>query len=160
MKLVSFFIKKSLVKTTLDNGFEVSTFAGKENQAPPKNFLQTTPYHGAIREISLDKLVWARSGDKGNHVNIGLIARKEEYFQFLVKHFTTDYISNFFKNDFDQPDQPQIQMWALPGIGAINILLKNCLGGGGSFSLRVDPQGKAYAQRLLEMKISVPIDLV
>lgn len=160
VKLVSFFIQKSLVKTTLDNGFVVPTYTGEANQELSKNLLQTTPYHGAVREISLDKLVWARSGDKGNHVNIGLIARKEEYFQFLVKHFTSDYISSFFKNDFDRPDQIQIQMWALSGIGAINILLKDCLGGGGSFSLRVDPQGKAYAQRLLEMKISVPIDLV
>ncbi|MES2857303.1 MAG: terpene utilization protein AtuA, partial [Bdellovibrionota bacterium] len=94
------------------------------------------------------------SGDKGNDVNIGVIARDPESFEILKTHLTPTRIAKFFYGYFDRPSEAQVRIYDWPGLSAVNIVMKNCLGGGGSHSLRIDPQGKSYAQRLLEMEIS------
>jgi len=105
--------------------------------------------------VPLIKLAYARSGDKGNHSNIGVIARSAEYLPFIRAALSEDTVANFMSHTLD-PKTGKVSVWDLPGINAINFLLENSLGGGGVASLRIDPQGKAFAQQLLEIQIPVP----
>jgi len=105
--------------------------------------------------VPLIKLAYARSGDKGNHSNIGVIARSAEYLPFIRAALSEDTVANFMSHTLD-PETGKVSAWDLPGINAINFLLENSLGGGGVASLRIDPQGKAFAQQLLEIQIPVP----
>ncbi len=102
-------------------------------------------------ETRLINLAYARSGDKGNHVNVGIIARNSEYFSYIKKSLTPEKISSFFNNCSEK----SIVCWELPKINGLNFLVKNCLGGGGMSSLFLDPQGKAYAQYILNAKIAI-----
>ncbi len=104
--------------------------------------------------VPLVKLAWARSGDKGNHANIGIIARKPEYLPFINTSVTEQSVADYMQHVLD-PDSGSVNRWAMPGMNAFNFLLKNALGGGGIASLRIDPQGKAFAQQLLDMPIPV-----
>ncbi|MBA64556.1 MAG: terpene utilization protein AtuA [Candidatus Marinimicrobia bacterium] len=99
----------------------------------------------------LVNLAYARSGDKGNDANIGVIARKESYFHFIDSALDSSSVSQIFEHVV----HGDVFKWILPGINGINFLLKNSLGGGGMASLNIDPQGKAYAQQLLEHPIPV-----
>ena len=105
--------------------------------------------------VPLIKLAWARSGDKGNHANIGVIARKAEYLPYIKQALTSARVADFMAHTLD-PESGKVHRWDLPGISALNFLLENSLGGGGVASLRIDPQGKAFAQQLLEIPIGVP----
>lgn len=103
--------------------------------------------------VKLEQLAYARSGDKGNDVNIGVIARSPTYLDVLKEQLTPSRVAEFFQSDFDDHSKAVVLAWELPGINALNFLLKDCLGGGGSYSLKSDPQGKAYAQRLLQLPV-------
>ena len=105
--------------------------------------------------VPLMKLAFARSGDKGDHANIGVISRRADYLPFIKNALTKEAISSFFKHVL----KGSVESWDVPGISGINFLLKNSLGGGGMASLNLDPQGKAYAQQLLEFEIPVPYSL-
>ncbi len=104
----------------------------------------------------LVNLAYARSGDKGDHANIGVIARKAHYFPFIDNALNPDSISKYFSTVL----KGSVLKWIVPGINGINFLLKNSLGGGGMASLNIDPQGKAYAQQLLEYPIPVSSDII
>ena len=104
--------------------------------------------------VPLIKLAWARSGDKGNHANIGVIARQPEYLPYINAALTEDAVADYMQHVLD-PDTGSVSRWSLPGMNAYNFLLKNALGGGGIASLRIDPQGKAFAQQLLDKPIPV-----
>ncbi|MBD3642720.1 acyclic terpene utilization AtuA family protein [Alcanivorax sp.] len=104
--------------------------------------------------VPLVKLAWARSGDKGNHANIGVIARRPEYLPFMNAALGEEAVADYMQHVLD-PDTGSVSRWSLPGMNAFNFLLKNALGGGGIASLRIDPQGKAFAQQLLDMPIPV-----
>eukprot|EP00931_Biecheleriopsis_adriatica_P050811 TRINITY_DN29449_c0_g1_i1.p1 TRINITY_DN29449_c0_g1~~TRINITY_DN29449_c0_g1_i1.p1 ORF type:complete len:590 (+),score=124.17 TRINITY_DN29449_c0_g1_i1:62-1771(+) len=109
---------------------------------------------GPTAKTKLRHLCWARSGDKGDAANIGLIARRPEYLPFLRYAVTPERVRMFF-----QPDcKGKVERFDLPGIAAMNFLLHNTLGGGGSTSLHVDPLAKAYGQRLLEMEVDAPAE--
>ena len=102
-------------------------------------------------KVPLIKLAFARSGDKGNHANIGVIARKSEYFVYIQNELTSKAIANYFSHVLEG----EVLSWSVPGINGINFLLKDSLGGGGMASMNIDPQGKSYAQQLLEYEIPV-----
>ena len=104
--------------------------------------------------VPLVKLAWARSGDKGNHANIGVIARRPEYLPFINAALGEEAVADYMQHVLD-PDTGSVSRWSLPGMNAFNFLLKNALGGGGIASLRIDPQGKAFAQQLLDMPVMV-----
>ena len=112
--------------------------------------------HIKTMSVPLVTIAYARSGDKGNDVNIGVIARKPEFFPLLKEVLTAEIVAEHFKFDFDHQPSHDVHLWELPGIGALNFLLKDCLSGGGAFSLLLDPQGKTFAQRLLALQVSVP----
>lgn len=109
-------------------------------------------------KVPLIKLAWARSGDKGNHSNIGVIARDSEFLPFIRSALSEESVAEFMAHTLD-PEQGKVSRWDLSGINALNFLLENSLGGGGVASLRIDPQGKAFAQQLLDMPIPVPQEL-
>ncbi|MCY1241722.1 hypothetical protein D9M72_546420 [compost metagenome] len=102
--------------------------------------------------MPLSHLAQARSGDKGNDANIGVLARQPEWVPVLQQQLTAARVRDYFAHLMEG----QVTRFALPGIGAFNFFLERALGGGGSCSLRSDPLGKCYAQMLLDMEVSCP----
>jgi hypothetical protein len=117
----------------------------------------TAPLPNAQAEVSvpLIKLAVARSGDKGNHSNIGVMARKPEYLAWIAAALSEGAVAEWMQHTLDAKTG-KVSRWYLPGSHSLNFLLENALGGGGVASLRIDPQGKAFAQQLLEFPIPVP----
>ncbi|UST57324.1 DUF1446 domain-containing protein [Pseudomonas moraviensis] len=118
-------------------------------QHPPK------PQGRADASVPLVKLAVARSGDKGNHSNIGVMPRHPDYLPWIAEALTTSVVVDWMRHVLD-PVLGRVERWYLPGTHSLNFLLENALGGGGVASLRIDPQGKAFAQQLLEIQIPVP----
>jgi len=104
--------------------------------------------------VPLVKLAYGRSGDKGNNANIGIIARKPEYLPAIRAALTAEAVAGWFDYYLEGP----VERFELPGIGGLNFLLHDVLGGGGIASLRNDPQGKMYAQILLDFPVPVIFD--
>ncbi len=113
------------------------------------------PQGVADASVPLIKLAVARSGDKGNHSNIGVMARKPEYLPWIAEALSVEALADWMNHVLD-PQTGRISRWYLPGCHGLNFLLENALGGGGVASLRIDPQGKAFAQQLLEFPVPVP----
>ena len=113
------------------------------------------PQGEADASVPLIKLAVARSGDKGNHSNIGVMARKAEYLPWIAEALGKEAVVDWMSHVLD-PQLGRLERWYLPGSHSLNFLLENALGGGGVASLRIDPQGKAFAQQLLEFPIPVP----
>jgi hypothetical protein len=103
-------------------------------------------------KIQLLKIAHARSGDKGDTANIGLIALKPEYYPLLVKHVTAEKV----KKHFTGICKGDVERFEMPNIGALNFLLHEALGGGGTITLKHDAQGKTLSTALLRMEIDVP----
>lgn len=114
-----------------------------------------TPAGQADTRVPLIKLAVARSGDKGNHSNIGVMARKPEYLAWIAAALSEGAVAEWMQHTLD-PQTGKVTRWYLPGSHSLNFLLENALGGGGIASLRIDPQGKAFAQQLLEFPVPVP----
>jgi len=105
-------------------------------------------------KIQLTKLAHARSGDKGDTANVGLIALKEEYYPLLVREVTAERV----KQHFTGICRGAVERFELPNLGALNFLLHESLGGGGTLSLMTDAQGKTCSTALLRMHIEVADD--
>lgn len=99
----------------------------------------------------LGTIAHTRSGDKGDTSNIGVIAWREEDFPILLREVTPARVKAFFGDLV----QGKVERFELPNLGAVNLLLHQALGGGGTVSLRVDAQGKTYGAALLRMEIDV-----
>src|SRR5918997_692912 len=104
--------------------------------------------------VQLLKLAHARSGDKGDTVNVGLIALRDEYYPLLVREVTTRRVKEHFKDIC----KGEVERFELPNLSALNFLLHESLGGGGTLSLMTDAQGKTFSTALLRMKIDVADD--
>jgi hypothetical protein len=102
--------------------------------------------------IHLGEIAHARSGDKGNHANIGVIAFTPEGYRYLGEELTEKKVAGYFRRL--QPTE--VRRYELPGVLAYNFVLFNVLGGGASRSLRIDSQGKTLALALLEMPVEPP----
>lgn len=103
-------------------------------------------------KIKLLDICHARSGDKGDAANVGLIAREERYYPLIRKVVTRAAVKKHFKGICFGP----VERYELPNLWALNFLLHNTLGGGGTVSLKQDAQGKTLAAALLRMEIDVP----
>jgi len=101
--------------------------------------------------IQLIDIAHARSGDKGDRVNIGLIAREERYYPILVREVTPERVKEHFRDLC----RGEVERFELPNLGGLNFLLHESLGGGGTVSLRVDAQGKTFGAGLLRMEIEI-----
>ena len=113
------------------------------------------PDNCAITEfmkVPLSRLAHTRSGDKGDTCNIGVIAWEERFYPILVREVTAERV----KRHFGALVAGDIERYELPNLGALNFLLHQALGGGGTVSLRTDAQGKTFGAALLSLEIDVP----
>lgn len=159
-RLFSFAIPKENVSVTIDVDGKTSNFAdanGKhfDPSALPRPATPQADDTSNLIAVPLIALAWARSGDKGDKANIGVIARAPAYFPYICRSLTTDVVAERFAHFL----KGNVERFIMPGPHALNFLLHNVLGGGGVASLRNDPQGKGYAQLLLEVPIEVPAAL-
>jgi len=105
--------------------------------------------HGTVR---LGDLAHARSGDKGDRANIGVVAFDPEGFVWLREHLTAEVVADYFRPMGVGP----VRRYELPNIRAFNFVIESALGGGASRSLRLDSQGKALGVALLELRLPAP----
>jgi hypothetical protein len=106
--------------------------------------------------IKLAEIAHARSGDKGDASNVGLIAGTPELYEVLREQVTAERV----KEHFREVCRGKVERYELPNILALNFILHDSLGGGGTESLKNDAQGKTHAQGLLQMEVEVPDALV
>ncbi len=116
---------------------------------------KSKPPSGKIKSAILRDLCYARSGDKGDTCNIGVLARSPEIYHWLVKNLTANKVKKFFKGIC----QGKVVRYELDNLHGLNFLLEESLGGGGTRSLMVDPQGKTLSQALLQMPVKAPLSL-
>ncbi len=102
-------------------------------------------------KIELTKLAHARSGDKGDTANVGVIALKDEFYPILEREVTAEKV----KEHFGEIVRGKVERFELPNLKALNFLLHESLGGGGTLSLMTDAQGKTFSTALLRMKIEI-----
>ena len=101
--------------------------------------------------IQLVKLAHARSGDKGDTANVGLIALRAEFYPLLAREVTAERVREHFRGMV----HGEVERFELPNLDALNFLLHESLGGGGTLSLMTDAQGKTFSTALLRMEIDV-----
>jgi hypothetical protein len=107
-------------------------------------------------KIRLIDIAHARSGDKGDTANVGIIARKEEYYPILVKYLTIDRV----KKHFEGIAHGRVERFEMPNLWAINFLLHESLGGGGTKSLKNDAQGKTLGGAMLRMELDIEESII
>jgi hypothetical protein len=120
--------------------------------SPAKRVEEGTPFTGETVRVPLIALAYGRSGDKGDIANISVIARRPEFVGFIRAGATADAVRGYMRHFV----QGEVERFEWPGLMGFNFLLHRALGGGGVASLRHDPQGKSFAQILLDLKIAVP----
>jgi hypothetical protein len=102
-------------------------------------------------KIPLSRIAHTRCGDKGDTSNIGVIAWKEAHYPILLREVTAERVKAFF----GPMVKGAVERYELPNLGALNFLMYEALGGGGTISLRIDAQGKTLGAALLQMRIEV-----
>ena len=102
-------------------------------------------------KIQLRRLAHARSGDKGDTANVGLIALRDEVYPLLVREVTEARVKEHFRGIC----KGEVERFELPNLGALNFLLHESLGGGGTLSLMTDAQGKTFSTALLRMEVEI-----
>jgi len=105
-----------------------------------------------MKKIPLFKVAHARSGDKGNAANCGVIAYRKEWYPILAEYLTVERVKKHFEGICLGP----VERYELPNLWALNFILHDTLGGGGTVSLKLDAQGKTIASAMLLMEIEVP----
>lgn len=107
-------------------------------------------------KVQLRQIAFARSGDKGDTVNVGLIAFRPSLYPLLVREVTAERV----RKHFEGMCRGEVERFELPNLYALNFLLHESLGGGGTISLMLDAQGKTFSTALLRMEIEVPEELL
>ncbi len=140
------------------DGIEKSVAAShaKQRTKPrPDNGVEREEFPaGPTRQVPLIALAFGRSGDKGDTANIGIIARRREFLPVLRRELTETAVAQYFAHLAKGP----VHRYDWPGLDGLNFVLKAALGGGGTASLRQDPQGKTYAQLLMDFPVHAPED--
>jgi hypothetical protein len=109
-----------------------------------------------VSQILLYRLAHARSGDKGDTVNVGVIARRSEFYEFLREQLTPERVRLHFAGLV----QGGVERFELPNLLALNFLLHGALDGGGTVSLMTDAQGKTFSTAMLRLRLSPPPELL
>jgi len=107
------------------------------------------------RSVSLRLLAHTRSGDKGDTANVGVIALDPEFYPILVRELTVERV----KKHFEGICKGAVERFELPNLHALNFLLHESLGGGGTVSLKTDAQGKTLSTAMLRMNVDVPLEI-
>jgi len=157
VRLFTLFVDKGMmpqptVTVGSEAAFTVAIPSGKPLAHTDLPSTTSLPTNGPMIDVPLLRVAHARSGDKGNSSNIAIFCRKPEYVDHLRAVLTPERIADHFKLVADGP----VERFEAPGLDAFNFLIQSALGGGGMASPRIDPQGKAYGQRALEMIVPVP----
>jgi hypothetical protein len=105
--------------------------------------------------IALGQIAHARSGDKGNHVNIGVLAYTKSGFEFLRRELTAERVGEYFRG----LGASRVERFELPQVEALNFVLYDALAGGASLSLRIDSQGKLLGTAILDLELPAPANL-
>jgi hypothetical protein len=136
-----------------DTPVEVSAGSAEAQVASPPLGENDAIVPCAGRSVPLRALAYARSGDKGDGANIGLMARHPDFLPIIREQITAERVRSIFSHY----NPGEIRRWELPGLGAMNIVIDGVLGGqGGTSTLRYDPQGKSYGAMLLTLPVVVP----
>ena len=160
LRLFSFTLAKSEAPVTLSmNGEDIDLGVDTGHPFDPTVIVRPQPPEASEEEtltnVPLIKLAWARSGDKGDKANVGVLPRNKAYAPWIWAVLDEEELkarfAHFLKGD--------VERFYMPGTGAMNILMHDVLGGGGVASLRNDPQGKGYSQILLQTPIPIPQNL-
>lgn len=162
-RLESFMYPATKVSVTVTLGEQVETvtriahtpYAAPKGPAPQPPKAESP----ATSTRRLEELAWARSGDKGNICNIGVIARKAEYLPYIAAALNEDSVVQIYAHMFEN-GQGNVRGFYMPGCHALNFMLEEALDGGCGVSLRFDPFGKGAAQDVLDIEIPVPADLL
>lgn len=109
----------------------------------------------STRRVQLRELAHARSGDKGDTANIGVIALRPDFYPVLLEQLTVERV----KEHFEGICFGSVERYELPNLHALNFLLHESLGGGGTVSLRTDAQGKTLSTAMLRMMVEIPSNL-
>ena len=107
-------------------------------------------------KVPLSRIAFARSGDKGDTANVGVIALAQEAYEHLVNQVTPERV----KAHFSGVCRGDVERFELPNLSALNFLLHESLGGGGTVSLMLDAQGKTFGAGILALEVEVPEDVV
>jgi len=157
VRLFSCLVPKSDVSVEVRCGNEIvavainsRTAALAPNEAPPVR--AQSAIDGATALVPLIALAHGRSGDKGDSANIGILARKKDFVPAIRAALTPDAVAGYLAHIV----KGRVERFEWPGLDGFNFLLHEALGGGGVASLRHDPQGKAFAQMLLDFPTPVP----
>jgi Acyclic terpene utilisation family protein AtuA len=157
VRLFSFLIDRAEVPVRVEIDGRVIDIAyhipNNDGTAPTtKLSVEEKPFAGETVRVPLIALAYGRSGDKGDIANISVIARRPEFVEFIRAAVTADAVRNYMRHFV----QGKVERFEWPGLMGFNFLLHSALGGGGVASLRHDPQGKSFAQILLDLKVAVP----
>ncbi|MCX2981120.1 DUF1446 domain-containing protein [Halieaceae bacterium IMCC14734] len=162
MRVHSTMIDKELVTVVVQVGTETivnqpyTTPATSEPRGRYKMALDDVDSSQAMATVLLEQLAYARSGDKGNNANIGVLSRERAYLPYLQSQLTAQAVAEYFAHLV----HGEVERFELPGMGAFNFFMTEALGGGGAASLRTDAQGKSLAQQLLSIEIQIPAALL
>jgi hypothetical protein len=105
-----------------------------------------------MAKVQLREIAHARSGDKGDTVNVGVIAYDPAHYDLLVEHLTAERV----KEHFGELVRGRVERFELPNLAALNFLLHGALGGGGTVSLMTDAQGKTFSTAMLRLELDIP----
>ena len=156
VRLFSFLLPKSRVPVAVDLDGRAIAVAEPPTRAPQPSpqveVPDVAPPSGPTVTVPLIRLAYGRSGDKGDNANIGIIARRPEFYPAIRRALTAAKVRDWFSHLVEGP----VERFDLPGICGLNFLLHDALGGGGVASLRVDVQAKAYAQQLMDFPVEIP----
>ncbi|MDA8185470.1 MAG: acyclic terpene utilization AtuA family protein [Acidimicrobiales bacterium] len=122
----------------------------------PARVEPVVPSSGRQVTVPLSRLCLARSGDKGNTANVGVIGRTPGVYGWMLEHLTADFV----KNHFRELCGGSVERYELPNLLSLNFVLREALGGGGTLSIRFDAQGKTYGQYLLAARVTVDRQIV
>lgn len=137
------------VATATEGGFEAAMIP---RAAPPAQAVVDTE----TVTVPLVALAWARSGDKGDQFNVGVIARDPSYLPWINAALTAEAVSAWYAHTGNGEKPPGVERFHLPGLNAINLVVRDALGGGITSSPRLDPVAKSMAQQLLTFPIPIP----
>lgn len=157
---VALFEKGELVAEKQVNDTPIGNFAGDELEAqvaakPSRDIASVLREQDDPKAVPLRTICLARSGDKGDTANIGVLARSPEAYKFLDSYLTAQRVKDLFQ----ELCVGKVTRYSLPGLNGFNFLLEESLGGGGTRTLRIDAQGKTFAQGLLAQRILLPSGL-
>ena len=158
MRVYSCLIDKALLTpmVTIDAVERPVAIPVPSQDAPPRapDRFEAPPLPGPFTPLPLIALAYGRSGDKGDDANIGVLARDPEWLPAIVAALTETAVRDYFAHFLTG----EVERFALPGLHGLNFLLHGALDGGGTASLRHDPQGKAFAQMLMDFIVPVPTE--